>query len=333
MRAWSEEENRSPWKLSFKNTSQVTAKRYEKRRPDLRGCVEGRREPAQHAHRRVTISHPGDVDRAAAARTAARQRWVILRCTEWRLAPNSSSAKIGDLEPGRQVTQIACAQLSAMESAWCPIEPRGFVSFEDLAVVQEEPAGSDNSELGDLEGREERLNLHEENLRLRESNLDLKEQKMKAQSEVDALFVARKTAAQELEQLRALRASEQASLECCQQERRRLEEKLLRCSKVVATTVRAMDRLHGDGAAADGADDEVLMADVSAAGAAVRESLLDIYDDGDTDVPRCGSVGAPLQEPAGGSEENVREQAKALSSKKMSTSQSRIPLKALNSIR
>lgn len=278
----------------------------------------------------MTISHQGEVEQAAAAAAAAKtttnKPWVVARGTEWRLAPNSSSATLGYLEAGRKVVQVPCARLSAIERAWCPIEPRGFVSFEDLVKAHEEPVQTVDSARSELEAREARLTIQEETVRLRENNVELKEQMVVAQSELDALVTTRTLVAKEVEEMRSTRAAEQTKLHS-------LEQKLLRCRDVIAMTVRTLDQVHGRELAAEGTSDKALVAKLASAGAAVKETLEEAQIYADVDDPRRSDFVETIAESVDHNDENSLEQPKVLSSSKATHLQPREPLRALNAIR
>lgn len=149
---------------------------------------------------------------------------------------------------------------------WCPIDPRGFVSLNDVVPIMPSDSGAAAADDG------------------------LALQKSDVQRELECLEQARSEVAAELHRLQEQRAVEREKLEHCRQQRGRMEQKLRRCSDVVAFTVNAMDRLHGHGEEeeeefSDGEEpDNVaheMHANLLVAGLAARQSLCSIAEERD----------------------------------------------------
>lgn len=107
------------------------------------------------------------------------------------------------------------------------------------------------------------------------------EQRLATHRELEALQLARECAAAELERLQELGVLERRRLEHCRQQRGRLEEKLRRCSEVVAQTVSSMDRLHSisdEEIMEQGTTIRIAQADVVAAGVAAAQALSSITE-------------------------------------------------------
>lgn len=188
------------------------------------------------------------------------KKWVTVRDAEWRVAPRSDSEMIGKLSEGRKLSEMPSPRSFP---GWCPVSPRGFVSFNDITPLLQSDSGDVASGAG------------------------LALQKSDAQRELESLQQTRSEVAAELHRLQEERAAEREKLEQCRQQRGRMEQKLRRCSDIVAFTVNTMDRIHGlsdDDFSCEEDSDKVVhetQADLLIAGFAARQSLCSIAEERD----------------------------------------------------
>jgi len=180
--------------------------------PSFQGGVS---ETTPHSSPSGTIAPPSDLCNTgtAEARMSVR-RWVTQRATDWYLAPDIRSTKIGQMSAGREVCELPSAR---PQPGWCAIEPRGFVAFGDLA-----PAMCTQQEDKDA-------GVHDVD---------------RAKQELDDLLRAREAVARDLAELEDKCDDELQKLQCYHRRRQAMKEKLSRCSDVVARTVDAVDRAH-----------------------------------------------------------------------------------------
>lgn len=214
-------------------------------------------ETTAHSSPSGTIaSHSVQCKTATAEANTSVRRWITQRATDWYLAPDIRSTKIGQMPAGREVSELPSAR---PQPGWCAIEPRGFVTFEDLA-----PTKCSKQEETDVAAHD----------------MD------RAKQELDDLLRAREAVARDLAELEDKRDEEVQRLQCYHLRRQAMKEKLSRCSDVVARTVDAVDRAHllADDASIGGmagaaVNAEILQrarVDVVAAGKAVTLQMQDI---------------------------------------------------------
>jgi len=193
-----------------------------------------------------------------------KKEWVTVRDAEWRAAPRPDGEMIGKFPEGRTLSEMPSPRSFP---GWCPIRPRGFVSFDDILPLMFSDSGDAAADAA------------------ADSGLAL--QKSDVQRELECLEQARSEVAAELQRLQEERAAEREKLQQCRQQRGRMEQKLRRCSDIVAFTVNTMDRIHGlgedevgGGEGSDiGAHDS--QADLMMAGLAARQSLCSIAEERD----------------------------------------------------
>jgi len=220
---------------------------------------------------------------------------------------------MGVLESGRRCTEVIVDRVDVGDG-WIAIEPEGFVRLGDLVLLQQDPSQgsllidgtskitprrlssgalhsrpvqpgsrrmSTASSISSISEPDAALALRAEQVRIREANVGLREEGVevassleRARQEKERIYREIETLQNERLQLQQERLQEQEDLERCKLVKGRMQEKLVRCQQVVATTVSNMDIIY------DGSADEAREAAVAASiGAWEAGQLLETLDE------------------------------------------------------